>query len=119
LPRHSTVIIWPGARDEISASTGAPAACAFADGAKELTKGTAVATPATPPTAQAVVTQRRREGSGGRFGSTAPESSSCVVISLSLVSLFCPAGHGLFTIFGYVQSFQPRIIALARIAGVM
>src|SRR5690606_18391504 len=80
LPRHSTVIIWPGAILVTSTSTGAPAARALADGAKELTKGTAVATPATPPTAQAEATQKRRDGSGGRLGSTAPESSSDVVI---------------------------------------
>src|SRR5690606_7579126 len=80
LPRHSTVIISPGAILETSTSTGAPAARAFSDGAKELTKGTAVATPAAPPTAQADATQKRRDGSGGRLGSTAPESSSCVVI---------------------------------------
>src|SRR5690606_15477143 len=68
LPRHSTVRIWPGARVATSTSTGAPAARAFSEGAKVLTNGTAVATPATPPTAQAVVTQKRREGSGGRLG---------------------------------------------------
>src|SRR5690606_17902211 len=80
LPRHSTVSISPSAILETSTSTGAPAARAFSDGAKELTKGTAVAAPAAPPTAQAEATQKRRDGSGGRLGSTAPESSSDVVI---------------------------------------
>src|SRR3546814_19424649 len=70
------------------------AARAFSDGANEPTKGTAVATPATPPTAQAEATQKRREGSGGRLGSTAAESSSCVVVWLILVSLIhARAGH--------------------------
>src|SRR5690606_15731424 len=80
LPRHSTVVIWPGWSEVMSTSTGAPAARARSDGANELTKGTAVAAPATPPNAQATPTQVRREGSAGLFGSTAPESSSCVVI---------------------------------------
>src|SRR3546814_10311271 len=94
LPRHSTVIIWPGAILDTATSTGAPAALALSDGAKDPTKGTAVATPATPPTAQAEATQKRRDGSGGRLGSTAAESSSCVVVCLILVSLIhARAGH--------------------------
>src|SRR5690606_37362132 len=80
LPRHSTVVIWPGCSPEMSTSTGAPAALARSDGANEATKGTAVAAPATPPNAQATPTQVRRDGSAGWLGSTTPESSSCVVI---------------------------------------
>ncbi|KAG0899101.1 hypothetical protein G6F63_015908 [Rhizopus arrhizus] len=79
-PRHSTVFMVPTGISPISTSTGAPAARAFSEGENVLTSGKAVATPATPPTAQAVVTQKRREGSGGRLGSTAP-SSSCTSVS--------------------------------------
>src|SRR5690625_2922067 len=80
LPRHSTVRISPGPMVVRSTSTGAPAARALAEGAKEPTNGTAVATPVTPPTAQAVVTQKRRDGSDGRIDFfSAPLFLGCVV----------------------------------------
>src|SRR5512147_2992888 len=60
LPRHSTVIIWPGASLLISASTGAPADLARSDGAKLARNGTAAATPATPPTVAVATISRRR-----------------------------------------------------------
>src|SRR5690554_597219 len=88
LPRHSTVRSSPGPMLLMSTSTGAPAARAFSEGAKEPTNGTAAATLAAPPTAQVVATQKRRDGSGGRLGSTAAPSSSRVVSSVILNSLF-------------------------------
>src|SRR5690625_790120 len=87
LPRHSTVRSSPGAMVVRSTSTGAPAARALAEGAKEPTKGTAAVTPVTPPTAQAVVTQKRRDGSDGRIDFfSAPFCLGCVVDCLILIS---------------------------------
>src|SRR5690606_7352482 len=60
LPRHSTVIISPGASLLTSASTGAPAARARADGVRLATKGTAVAATATPPAALVAIRRLRR-----------------------------------------------------------
>jgi hypothetical protein len=57
LPRHSTVIFSPGLTSEISTSTAAPAALAFSEGWKVLTKGTAVAATPAPPTTQVVTSQ--------------------------------------------------------------
>src|SRR5690606_22298842 len=60
LPRHSTVIISPGASLLTSASTGAPAALARSDGVRLATNGTAVATAATPPAADVASSRVRR-----------------------------------------------------------
>jgi hypothetical protein len=59
LPRHSTVIIWPGSRLPISTSTGAPAALARSDGSMLERKGTSAAIAPTPPTAAVATTSRR------------------------------------------------------------
>src|SRR5690606_29347684 len=117
LPRHSTVIIWPSARPEMSASTGAPAALAFSEGANEPTKGTAVATPATPPSVQADATQKRREGSGGLRPARRTVSDAD-----SFCYPWLPPGGGAFFEYdlpvrgGWKRSphkvLQPRIIAL-------
>src|SRR3546814_9217995 len=64
------------------------AARAFSDGANEPTKGTAVATPATPPTAQAEATQKRREGSGGRLRSEEHTSELQSLMRISY-AVFC------------------------------
>ena len=50
MPRHSTVISWPGSILLMSTSTGAPAALARAEGQNDITNGTAAATAPTPPT---------------------------------------------------------------------
>ncbi|AJG21182.1 hypothetical protein RR42_m3823 [Cupriavidus basilensis] len=60
MPRHSTVIISPDFRALMSASTGAPAAFAFSDGANVLTNGTATATPPMPPATDVAINQLRR-----------------------------------------------------------
>src|SRR5690606_14417580 len=60
LPRHSTVIISPGASLLTSASTAAPAALARSDGVRLATNGTAVATAATPPAADVASNKVRR-----------------------------------------------------------
>src|SRR5574338_249099 len=60
LPRHSTVIISPGASLPISASTGAPAALARSDGVRLATNGTAAATATAPPAADVATRSRRR-----------------------------------------------------------
>jgi len=60
LPRHSTVFFSPGFRSAMSTSTGAPAALARSDGVNVLTKGIAVATPATAPAPQVIAIQVRR-----------------------------------------------------------
>src|SRR6476661_2136691 len=55
LPRHSTVTFSPGLSDEMSTSTGAPAALARSEGWKLATKGTAVnAAPAAPAQVDAI-----------------------------------------------------------------
>ena len=55
LPRHSTVIFSPGFTPAMSTSTAAPAALAFSDGAKLLTKGVAsAAAPAAPAHVEAM-----------------------------------------------------------------
>src|SRR5690606_14673730 len=59
LPRHSTVIFSPTCSAPMSTSTGAPAALAFSEGWKVLTKGTAVATPPTAPAQPDAINQVR------------------------------------------------------------
>ena len=60
LPRHSTVMSWPGSTLLMSTSTGAPAAFARADGSIESMNGTAAATTPTPPTTLLAVMRNRR-----------------------------------------------------------
>ena len=60
LPRHSTLIFWPGSTFEMSISTGAPAAFARSLGQNDITKGVATATAPMPPTTQVAVTRNRR-----------------------------------------------------------
>ena len=62
LPRHSTVFMPPGGMSPMSTSTAAPMARARSLGAKDETKGTAVATAATPPAAEVAMIQVRRCG---------------------------------------------------------
>ena len=59
LPRHSTVIFWPGSSLLMSTSTGAPAAFARSDGNMLTTNGTAAA-PAATPLATVVAVRRKR-----------------------------------------------------------
>ena len=61
LPRHSTLIFWPGSSLLMSTSTGAPAAFARSRGLERLMNGTAaIAAPTPPTTPLAVIRNRRR-----------------------------------------------------------
>src|SRR5512134_1134490 len=64
-PRHSNVFSSPGPIVDRSSSTGAPAALARSEGAKEATNGTAAATTPTPPTAAATAIALRLSSSTG------------------------------------------------------
>ncbi len=90
LPRHSTVMSWPGSTLLMSTSTGAPAALARAEGSNDMTNGTvAAATPTPPTTPLAVIRKRRFLFSSGLIKASAipcfrhpqearkPKSSSC------------------------------------------
>jgi hypothetical protein len=60
LPRHSTIIFWPGSSALMSTSTGAPAAFARSEGSMLATNGTAAAPAATPAVATVVAVRRKR-----------------------------------------------------------
>src|ERR1700676_3129801 len=60
LPRHSTLICWPGSSLLMSCSTGAPAAFARSLGQRLIAKGTAAAAAPMPPTTVVAPIRRRR-----------------------------------------------------------
>ena len=60
MPRHSTVMSWPGSILLMSTSTGAPAAFARAEGQNDITNGVAAATAPTPPTTPPAMIRNRR-----------------------------------------------------------
>src|SRR6478672_3596057 len=60
LPRHSTLIFWPGSILLMSTSIGAPAALARSLGHSDITNGTAAATTPTPPTTDVAPIRNRR-----------------------------------------------------------
>jgi hypothetical protein len=88
LPRHSTVFMPPGGMSPMSTSTAAPSALARSLGASVETKGTAVATAATPPAAPVAISHWRRSGSLA----TAPTDGTGRVMAFMAGS--CIAGAG-------------------------
>ena len=60
LPRHSTLIFWPGSILLMSTSTGAPAALARSLGQNDITNGAAAATAPMPPTTDVAPIRKRR-----------------------------------------------------------
>ena len=60
LPRHSTLIFWPGSILLMSTSIGAPAALARSLGQSDITNGTATATAPMPPTTEVAPIRNRR-----------------------------------------------------------
>ena len=60
MPRHSTLIFWPGSILLMSTSIGAPAALARSLGQNDITNGTAAATAPTPPTTDVAPIRNRR-----------------------------------------------------------
>jgi hypothetical protein len=60
LPRHSTIIMSPGASLPISTSTGAPAALARSEGIRLETKGVNAVRPRAPPTPTVAIIHCRR-----------------------------------------------------------
>src|SRR5690348_16694154 len=60
LPRHSTLIFWPGSILPMSTSIGAPAALARSLGHSDMTKGVAAAIAPMPPTTEVAPIRKRR-----------------------------------------------------------
>ena len=81
LPRHSTVSFSPGFRAEMSTSTGAPAALAFSEGWKLLTKGTAVNAPPTAPAQPEAISHVRLLASTGVSLMGVLEDVACIGVN--------------------------------------